>query len=119
MGRLLPLRPEPSQFGRGCVKTIGAQFDLFILATYVRFRMTYSARVERYRSYGRARWSFYTASARSRRHMSQLGVPHSGRPSVPKLNSFTGRAAIIMSEQTVGGGEQSEQRSTVWRIRSY
>jgi len=67
MGRLLPLRPEPSLFGRGCVKTIGAQFDLFILATYVRFRMTYSARVERYRTYGRARWSFYTASAACRR----------------------------------------------------
>ena len=50
---------------------MGAQFHLSILATYVRFRMTYSARVERYRTYGRARWSFYTASAMSCPHVTQ------------------------------------------------
>jgi hypothetical protein len=60
-------KPEVHQtmslVGRGCVKTLGVQFELFILATYVRFRTNYCARVDRYRTYGLSRLSFYTASA--------------------------------------------------------
>jgi hypothetical protein len=60
---VLILAMPMTDFGRDCVKTLEVQFELFILATYVRFRMNYCARVERYLTYGLSRLSFYTASA--------------------------------------------------------
>jgi hypothetical protein len=51
--------------------------------------MTYCARVERYRTYGRARWSFYTASA----GCCHLGLMTEELPVGPVLTYFVEKLA--------------------------